>query len=400
MADPKKNYLEMSDEEVMAAGPVGLDDAPEVVEPPVADVDTATDDLADAGTADATDAPAADADVDTDAATGDAAGDGKEDPAAAGDEGAKAGEAGDDAAKAVEPKDGKTPAKEPDAPVEKPEVAPVDYQAEYNKLVAPFKANGKDIQVNSVDDAIALMQMGANYQKKMAAMKPHLKLLKMLEKNQLMSDDKINFLIDLDKKNPAAINKLLKDSGVDPLQIDLDKAGDYRPTSYKVDDREMDLDSALDSIQESASYNRTLEILGTKWDGPSKQVIADTPQLVKVINDHVASGIYDVISAEVERERMFGRLDGLSDIDAYRQVGDAIQARGGFKDLMQQSPKTPTAPVVIAPKPKSAQEDKLRDKKRAAAPSAPSAPSKQAEDFNPLSMSDDAFSKIVSDRFK
>lgn len=399
MADPKKSYLEMSDEEMMNAGP-DLS-TPEVQEPGTADEANDDDAVTDAGavSADATADDTADA---ADAGEDEQPGDGKEDPAAAGDEVAKASEAGDDAAKAGDAvsKDEQTPAQVDDEKAEKPEAAAIDYQAEYTRLTAPFKANGKEVQVANVDDAIALMQMGANYQKKMAAMKPHLKLLKMLEKNQLMGEDKINFLIDLDKKNPAAINKLLKDSGVDPLQIDLDKAGDYRPNSYKVDDREMDLDTALDSIQETASYNRTLEILGTKWDGPSKQVIADTPQLVKVINDHVASGIYDVISAEVERERMFGRLDGLSDLEAYRQIGDAIQARGGFKDLMQQSPKTPTAPVVIAPKPKSAQDDKLSAKKRAAAPSAPSAPSKQAEEFNPLALSDEAFSKIVSDRFK
>ena len=57
----------------------------------------------------------------------------------------------------------------------------LDYKAEYEKLLKPFKANGRDIQVGSVDDAIALMQMGANYNKKMAALKPNMKLLKMLE---------------------------------------------------------------------------------------------------------------------------------------------------------------------------------------------------------------------------
>ena len=38
------------------------------------------------------------------------------------------------------------------------------------KLFAPFKANGKDIKVDSVEEAIALMQMGANYSKKMAGL--------------------------------------------------------------------------------------------------------------------------------------------------------------------------------------------------------------------------------------
>ena len=89
----------------------------------------------------------------------------------------------------------------------------VDYKAEYDRLVAPFKANGREITVKSVDDAIALMQMGANYNKKMSALKPNLKLMKLLENNGLLDETKIGFLIDLEKKNPDAINKLIKDSG-------------------------------------------------------------------------------------------------------------------------------------------------------------------------------------------
>lgn len=393
-----KNFLEMSDEEMLNAGP------PDVAQDAGDSADSSGDVADDTGASDsdvATEKPA-DADVSDDAAPDGDADAGEEEPAAAGAEGSPASEAGDDAP-AVEdapPADKKAKAKEPDAPAEEPKAEAINYQAEYERLTAPFKANGKDIQVQNVDDAIALMQMGANYQKKMAAMKPHLKLLKMLEKNQLMSDDKINFLIDLDKKNPAAINKLLKDSGVDPLQIDLDKAGEYRPNSYKVDDREMDLDTALDSIQETPTYNRTLEILGTKWDGPSKQVIADTPQLVKVINDHVASGIYDVITAEVERERMFGRLDGLSDLEAYRQIGDAIQARGGFAKLQQkQQSAAPNPPVVVVPKPKPV-EDKLNDKRRAASAPKPAAPTVKDPDFNPLALSDDEFSKMAVAKFR
>ena len=86
------------------------------------------------------------------------------------------------------------------------------------------------------------MQMGANYNKKMAALKPNLKLLKLLENNGLLSEEKLSFLIDLDKKNPDAITKLVKDSGLDPLEMDVSKS-DYKPNTYTVHDREVELDS-------------------------------------------------------------------------------------------------------------------------------------------------------------
>lgn len=297
-------------------------------------------------------------------------------------------------------KDDSTQEQKPEAEKsEKKEEASVNFEAEYKKIMAPFKANGREIQVQSVDDAIALMQMGANYNKKMAALKPNLKLMKLLENNGLLSEEKIGFLIDLEKKDPAAIGKLVKDSGLDPMDLDADKASAYKPQTYTVDDREIELDTVLEDIQESSAYNRTLEIVSNKWDGASRQIVAKTPQLLKVINAHVESGIYDLIVKEVEREKMFGRLSGLSDIEAYRQVGDAIQARGGFNHLGAKDEKPAEQPIVVEPKPKKVDEDKLKDKKRAASSTKPASSAAVKADFNPLSMSDEEFSKQIHNQY-
>lgn len=293
--------------------------------------------------------------------------------------------------------------KEVTEPPPKVEAPAIDYEAEYKRLTAPFKANGKEVAVKSAEDAIALMQMGANYNKKMAALKPNLKLLKMLENNGLLSEEKIGFLIDLEKKNPAAINKLVADSKLDPMDLDAKKAGEYKQTTYAVDDREIELDTVLDELQGSDAYTRTLEIVSNKWDGASKQVIAQQPQLLKVINAHVEQGIYDLISTEMERERMLGRLNGLSDLEAYRQVGDAINAKGGFDHLTNSksaAEKTVPAPaaVVAPPKPK-VDDSKLNDKRRAASSTKPAAPGPAVAEFNPLNMSDEEFAKVATPKF-
>lgn len=293
-------------------------------------------------------------------------------------------------------KDDKTPPAAAETP------AAVDFEAEYKRLLAPFKANGRDIKVNSVDEAVTLMQMGANYNKKMAALKPNLKLMKLLENNGLLNEEKISFLIDLGRKDPAAINKLVKDSGIDPMDLSAEQASAYKQTAYTVDDREIELDTVLEDIQSTPSYNRTLEVVSTKWDAASKQVIAGTPQLLKVINDHIQSGIYDVISQEIESERMFGRLNGVSDIEAYRRIGDALHAKGAFNHLVQGSSqpqaKPAAPPVVIPPKPK-ADDGALKDKRRAASSTKPAASSTTAMDFDPLALSDEEFGKLVNKQF-
>ena len=273
------------------------------------------------------------------------------------------------------------------------ETPQIDYKAEYERLTQPFKANGKEIKVNSVEDAVELMQMGANYSKKMAALKPHLKLIKMLDKHGLMDESKLSYLIDLNGKNPEAIAKLVKDSGLDPMEMDDRKADDYKPTSYKVDDREIELDNVLESIKDSSTYQRTISVVSNDWDKASKEVIANTPQILSVLNAHMESGIYDIIQAELENERTFGRLEGLSDIEAYRYVGDRIQANGGFSHLAKGQQNQPKQNAVSA-KPMQVQDDKLKDKKRAAAPSKPAITSQVPKDFNPLALSDEEFAKF------
>lgn len=273
-----------------------------------------------------------------------------------------------------------------------------DAEKQLAKLFTPFKANGREIKVDSVDDAIQLMQMGANYSKKMAAMKPGLRVLKMLEQHGLMEEGKLSFLIDISKKNPEAISKLLKDSGLDPLDIDLDKSDEYKPGTYNVSDSEIAVESILDEIKDTASYRRTLDIVSNKWDESSRQVIVQNPELIKVINDHVGDGTYDKIHAEMEKERMLGRLSGVSDLQAYKIIGDKL-----FGNPQQQQPASvPAGQVVAKSTPSKATDDsKLKSRKKAAS-STKAAPSstKKDDDFNPLSLSDDEFEKIAANNYR
>lgn len=274
----------------------------------------------------------------------------------------------------------------------------IDYKAVYDKIFAPFKANGKEIKIDSVDDAVQLMQMGANYNKKMAALKPNLKTLKLLENNKLLEPEKLSYLIDLDQKNPEAIKKLIKDSGIDPLDIDTEKESEYTPKTHTVDDREIELDSVLDEIQETPTYSRVVRTVNNEWDADSKQTVYSEPQLLKVINDHMASGVYDRISTELEKERTLGRLNGVSFIEAYKQVGDTLNAKGAFNDLFgEQATEKPAPKEKIVTGKQQAQDPKRKSKKRAAG-SPRKAPAPKAEmDFNPLSMSDTDFAKMINE---
>jgi hypothetical protein len=274
----------------------------------------------------------------------------------------------------------------------------VDFKSEYNKVMAPFKANGTEMKVKSVDDVRRLMEMGANYHKKMSALKPSLKTLKLLEKNELLDPDKVNFLIDLHNKNPEAITQLLKDSEIDPLDINVKEDSSYKPTNRAVSDTELALDSVLDDLKGTETYERTLNVVTEEWDDASRNTIAAAPHILTKINGHIADGTFDQVMERVTYERNLGRLSGLSDFEAYAAAGDALCAEGKLQIGTPSKPPAQNANSSVKAKP-SQKEIERRKKKKAASPvkttKTPAQPT-----FNPLEMSDEEFAKFDLKHFQ
>jgi len=266
------------------------------------------------------------------------------------------------------------------------------------RIMGEFKANGTMMKVKSVEDALQLMQMGANYHKKMTGLKPSLKTLKLLENNDLLDLEKLNYLIDLSQKKPEAIKKLLKDSNLDPLQIDLEEENNYVPAKRTVSDTEMALEEVLNNISDSPSYDKTLTVLSEKWDDASRRAVADNPQIIGVINAHMDSGIFDQVANAVAYERSLGKLVGVSELDAYQRIGAYMHENNMFKGAaVQQQQKV--QPMQQDPQPQNLQntqqDDERKNRKKAASPSRQgSASVKKDDNYNPLAMSDEEFAKL------
>jgi hypothetical protein len=267
---------------------------------------------------------------------------------------------------------------------------PFNYEEEYKKLLAPFKANGRDMQVDSIEDARQLMQMGANYNKKMAALKPNLKLVKTLEQEGI-NEAELNYLIDLKRKDPTAVQKFIKESGINPLEIDTDEEIKYIPKDYTVSDSQVALDDVLSSIQDTPKFATTVDIISNKWDGKSRQVFSENPTLIATINEHIHNGIYDQIDAVMQKEKMLGRLTGMSDLEAYHKIGEWMDTNKMFNQG-EVKPTTPVQTQVVQTKP--VDNEALKQRKQAASVTR-TTPAKQLDpNFNPLNMSDEDFAKM------
>lgn len=333
----------------------------------------------------------------------------EENPLEASDDEVKAPEAKEEEPKAEEKVEDKPKAEGDEPKKEEEPVTPaseeIDYKAGYEKLMAPFKANGKEISIDNPDDLRRLVQMGANYTQKLQALQPNLKMVKMLENNGLLDEGKLSYLIDLDKKDPNAIQKLLRDSGIDPMDIDTSVESDYKPGNHSVSDGEMVFQSTLETVASTESGQQLLVDINNTWDDASKDELFKEPGALALLQQQKESGVYDIIVNEVEKLRMLGELQGVSSVRAYQAVGNVLEQQG--KLMPQQEVVTPvTDPAPISEQPETAKEQPARvvesrpaprkvidnnDEKAKAAAPVKSAPKKVKQDINPLNMSDEDF---------
>ena len=301
------------------------------------------------------------------------------------------------------------PAKAEEAKAEAAPVA-IDHKDFFEKITAPFKASGRQMQVKTPEEAIALMQRGADYTKKMQSLKPSLKLMKMLENNGLLDETKLSHFIDLDKKDPAAIAKFLKDKQIDPLDLDMSEETQYNPTNHAVSDDQMRFNEVLEDVQSTPFGKETVQIIDKQWDKVSQGRVFKEPKILELINTHRETGIYDQVISEVDRLKLLNVIpEDAIFLDAYKTVADELHKHGRLlangvpTNQKKQEAKPATPPVQAKPAETTRQPIETRAAKpkpaavngeaARAAGTTRTTPAKPAPDFNPLAMSDEEFEK-------
>lgn len=281
----------------------------------------------------------------------------------------------------VKPEEEKKETKE-DKPVE--QVDSINYKAAYETIFKPFKANGKEITPRNLDDVVKLMQMGANYTKKMQTLAPVKRAYESLNKADIKEDD-LNFLIDIHKGDVEAIKQLLQRHKIDPIDLDLE-SNSYKANRKNIaSDEDVEFSDVLRDVD--SSLPKIQEILNNKWDEASKQKLVRDPKLLRALHEEIELGRFDEVQARVELEKTFGRYQGYSDLEAYIDV---------VTKMVNEQAKhvTPTHTTKTEDKPKTTP-TKIPDKSKAAP--VRGKPKNQGAKMTVqdlLSMSDDEFNKL------
>lgn len=223
----------------------------------------------------------------------------------------------------------------------------INYKEFYERVTKPFKANGREIVVTNPDDLITLAQKGTDYVKKMTELKPLKRINKLLQDNGIVEDD-LAYLIDLKAKKPEAIAKLLNDSEVDLYQFDVEQGKDYKPVAPTYNEVNEELTNVLDDLEKNSStFKQTIAVIGQQWDEHSRNFIAQNPNLVRIIDAQIANGAFAKIDSIMQYERAVGRLDGMTDLEAYVAIEKQLAAKQTVPPVVNRQQQQPSKPSTV-----------------------------------------------------
>ena len=186
------------------------------------------------------------------------------------------------------------------------------------KLV--FKANGKDYEFT--EDEMrnkfpVIFGQAMDYTKKLQTIKPWRKTIDAIESAKLQHND-VNLMIDVLKGDKDALAEVIKRTGIDTLDLDLDESK-YVAKDYGRDDNALAIKDIVDEISKDKEYDTTEEIVSRQWDDKSWKEMSSNPTLIKLLHQDVKDGVYNVIQPIAEKLKVY---DGAtkSDLDYYKEA--------------------------------------------------------------------------------
>ena len=249
----------------------------------------------------------------------------------------------------------------------------------------PIKVSGEEVTVKSIDDARNLISMGIDYSRKMRDIKPLRAIGATLTEAGIMKDGQVDEevlmrLVDINRGDKDALAQLMAEKEIDPLDMATEDIK-YTPTATMATQSSVEIADVEKELSSRGNVDRVVNELD-KMDNKSKQFFNETPANLLMLDDDINSGAYEKIMSTVRYEKTLGRLQGMSDMEAYIQLAQA-EGNEGVKTL-----QTPQAPAA-KPKPSV--------KKRKAAAISKRAPAKKTvqKTYDYEGMSDEDFEKLA-----
>ena len=246
--------------------------------------------------------------------------------------------------------------------------------------ILKVKANGQDYEF-TLDEMKSqfgsIFAKAQDYTKKTQALKEYRKTIDIVQ-NAGLSDNDLNLFADVLKGDKDAIAAVLKRTGVDALDLDVENVN-YAPKNYGRNDTELAIKDIVDDISADKEYVITHNILEKQWDSKSREKFIEDPNMIKGLHIDVKSGLYDKLNPIMQKLKIYDG-NSKSDLEYYFMAHD--QYMGSQREASSKAEKAELARIenqaketeaekVSNVKAKIAQQTATKDasvKRKAAAP--------------------------------
>lgn len=212
----------------------------------------------------------------------------------------------------------------------------VDYKKFYEEVaLAKFTANGREVEgFKNPEDLIRAQQMLHGYSDKMKVFKEYKKFLKPLEERKITQDpDKFNLAMSLLDGDIEAIKKVIKDRGIDPLEMDLDDIK-YVNRNTLPSDAQMLIEEVSAQARDLGVEDKFHRVLTKDFDDESLQEFIKEGAVRRDLIQHLKDGTYDIVQDEIRKMELLdsnGELDSLSTVNKYRMAVKRLSAANSAK---------------------------------------------------------------------
>ncbi len=260
-----------------------------------------------------------------------------------------------------------------------------------------LKADGTEFELTE-NELKQLASKGMNYTKKMQDIKEYREHVSAIKEAALSKDD-INLMIDVLKGDKDALATVMKRTGVDALDVDVENSK-YVPKNYGRNEVELEIEEVVETISRDPEYVTTKHIISSNWDKQSQMEFVKDPIKIAKLHEDVKNGIFDQVVPMMLKKKA---LDGArkSDIEYYIEAGtDYYQnkAREAYNASVIEAEKARKQAEIKAVKEQEAKRSVVTEtasKRKAATMTKPKTAKRSIDDYLNTAMSDEEFSKLM-----
>ena len=210
-------------------------------------------------------------------------------------------------------------------------------------------------------DLIRAQQMLHGYSDKMKVFKEYKPFLKALEERKLTTDaDKFNLAMSIIDGDPEAIKKVLKEKGIDPLELDLEDIK-YTEKNTLPSQAQMLIEDTYEQAENLGVGDKFTRVINKDWDVKSLQELVTNNAVRADLLQHLSDGTYDIVSNEIKKMELLdatGVLNGMTSIEKYRLAVERVYKQNQKAVAAQASTKVPVDKISEAEKIKAEAEFK------------------------------------------